>query len=421
MKRYIILLIAAAVCCFAACNKNRYVADVKELRLVGVAPTEGYSGSIVKVLGRNFSTILGENKVILNGKSAKIIEFTKDDITFIAPENGLGTYPVVVVVKNDTVSEGFVKFTYKKKPEKLYSVTTVAGTGANSMSDGLGTSAAVGGCEGLCFAPDGKLWFCQRNGGYAIRYYDPATSLVGTIASGTELPWGGGFDSKGDFYFAAKAVNKVFKVTPSGSVSEYSTGAALDNPMYVKFDSKDNLWVCCRNSNTVYKTKNGAALETITATGYYPTCIFIDSRDRVFFASTTNQCIYMINDGTVTKIAGCGSKPAKDSYDKSLESGDPLQAQIGAVGGIYIGKDNALYYTDFTCFTVMKIAPDADGDYSKGKISLLAGVPFNNAVVNGTSDIAKFKYPSGIAVSNDCKRVYVTEPTGFVIRMIDMN
>lgn len=420
MKKYIAILAAAAICWLSGCTQDDYVANVTELRLVGVSPAEGYSGSIVKVLGRNFSTSFGENKVIINGKSAKIIEFTKDDITFIAPDNERGTYPVVVVSQKDTISEGWVTFTYKQKPEKLYSVTTVAGTGANSLSDGLGTSAAVGGIEGLCFAPDGKIWFCQRNGGYAIRTYDPATSLVATVASGTELPWGGGFDSKGDFYFAAKAVNKVFKVTSSGAVSEYNTGAALNNPMYVKFDSKDNLWVCCRNTHTVYKTKDGAVLETYTADGYYPTAMYIDSKDRVFFASTNNACIYMIENGAVTKIAGVGTKPVKDTFAGSFASGNPMDAQIGAVGAITIAADGTLYYTDFTTFVVVKIVPDAEGDYSKGKISILAGLPYNNAVVNGKSDAAKFKYPSGIEVSPDGKKVYVSEPTGFVLRQIEL-
>ena len=164
MKRVIFLAFLTLLCA-TACNKNRYIANVTDLQLVSVSPREGYEGSLVKVLGRNFSTSFGENEVTINGVKAKLIDFSKDQITIIAPENEYGTYPVVVSTPKGTISHENVTFTYKKRPDKLYMVTTVAGNGANALKDDIGASASVGGVEGLCFAPDGTLWFCQRNEG----------------------------------------------------------------------------------------------------------------------------------------------------------------------------------------------------------------------------------------------------------------
>lgn len=403
-----------------ACNRDTYVANVTELQLVSLSPKEGYDGSIVKVLGRNFATSFGENEVTINGKVAKIIDFSKDQITVVAPENDFGTFPVVVTTPKGTISNEKVTFTYKKRPDKLFMVTTVAGNGSNSLNDDIGTSAAVGGVEGLCLAPDGSLWFCQRNGGYAIRSFNPATNMVTTIAMSPNLPWAGSFDSKGDFYYAAKADSKILKLS-GNTVSQYTCASSINNPMYVKFDSKDNMWIASRNNNTVYVEKDGSAIASYTGDKYYPACMDLDSKDRAFFGSPSLHTIMMIDtDGTVSKIAGNGAAPTKDTYSASLESGNPLEACIGNPGGLVIGNDGNMYFTDITTFTVMKIVPDPDGDFSKGKISILAGQPFSASVTNGTSDKAAFKYPSGIAISDDCKRIYVAEPTGYVIRMIDL-
>lgn len=419
MKRVIFLAFLTLLCA-TACNKNRYIANVTDLQLVSVSPREGYEGSLVKVLGRNFSTSFGENEVTINGVKAKLIDFSKDQITIIAPENEYGTYPVVVSTPKGTISHESVTFTYKKRPDKLYMVTTVAGNGANALKDDIGASASVGGVEGLCFAPDGTLWFCQRNGGYAIRSFNPATNMVKTIASSPKLPWGGGFDSKGDFYYAGKADNKIFKLS-GDTVSEYSSASILDNPMYVRFDSKDNMWIASRNNNTVYVEKAGNAIASYTDTDYFPTCLDIDSKDRVFFGSSKLHTIMMIDtDGSVRKVIGCGDAPNKESYSESLSNANPLEAQVGTLGGIAIGNDGCLYFTDISTFTVMKVEPGEDGNYDTGKISLLAGQPFSSSATNGTSDKASFKYPSGIAISDDCKRIYVAEPTAYVIRMIDL-
>jgi hypothetical protein len=36
-------------------------------------------------------------------------------------------------------------------------------------------------------------------------------------------------------------------------------------------------------------------------------------------------------------------------------------------------------------------------------------------------EIVKFQKRGGIVVSDDCKKIYVSEPTGYVLRMIDLS
>lgn len=423
MKRYLVFLMAVLLLALSACQK-KYVASVTDLRLVRVDPSSGYEGDLIRILGRNFSTAFGENHVYINGVEAKMVEFNKDQLTIVAPPNELGTYSVEVETPLGRVSREDLTFTYKKKPAKLYMVTTIAGNGSNTLKDEIGPSAALGQIEGLAWAPDkSAIWFCQRSAGNAVRTFNLSTQMVKSVVTGIPLPWGGDFDAAGDFYFPGKDAKKVYRIAKGGSSADEVTLPAsvkLDAPMYVKFDSKGNMWIASRGNNTVYKIKDGALVKAFTGDKYFPVALAVDSKDRVYFASTQDRGIFMIDGETVTKVAGTGTKPTKDDYEISLASG-PAGTNIGNIGGLYIAPDGTLYYTDYLTFTVMKIVPDAGGSYTSGKISIVAGLPFSAAIVNGTTDKAQFKYPSGIVVSDDGKRIYVSEPTSYLLRMIDLS
>ena len=424
MKRFTFLIMAALMLLGLSSCQKKYVASVTDLRLVRVDPSSGYEGDLIHILGRNFSTAFGENHVYINGVEAKMVEFNKDQLTIVAPPNELGTYSVEVETPLGRVSREDLTFTYKKKPAKLYMVTTVAGNGSDMIKDEIGTNAAIGRIEGLAWAPDkSTIWFCQRSAGYAVRTFNLSTQMVKTVVSGIQLPWGGDFDAAGDFYFPGKDAKKVYRIAKGGSSAEEVTLPAaveLNAPMYVKFDSKGNMWIASRGNHTVYKVKDGALVKAFTGEKYFPVALAVDSKDRVFFASTQDRGIFMIDGDAVTKVAGTGTVPTKDDYEISLASG-PAGTNIGNIGGLYITPDGTMYYTDYLTFTVMKIVPDASGSYTSGKISIVAGLPFSAAVVNGTTDKAQFKYPSGIVVSDDGKRIYVSEPTSFVLRMIDLS
>ena len=78
MKKNIIMTAMAAVAIplalLCACSGDEYVAKVTELKLVSVNPTNGYPGEIVKILGRNFSPVASQNKVVIAGEEARILE-----------------------------------------------------------------------------------------------------------------------------------------------------------------------------------------------------------------------------------------------------------------------------------------------------------------------------------------------------------
>lgn len=425
MKK-IFLLLMAALLGLASCQK-KYVASVDDLRVVRIDPAVGYEGCLINVLGRNFSTVFGENHVYINGKEARMVEFTANQLTVVAPLNDLGSYSVEVSTPLGYVASESLMFTYRKKPAKIYTVGTVAGNGRNEIRDDVGTVASIGQIEGLMWAPDGTLWFSQRSAGNAIRQFNPATLEVKTIVSGIDLPWGGDFDAGGDFYFAAKTTHKIYKIAKnSHSCEEFVVpGMVLDDPMYVKFDKEGFMWIASRDNHLVYKIMNGLIVKTYTRDSWYPVALAMDDKGRIYFASSSeltdaDNGVFMIDGDEVTKVIGSGIAPTLDNYENSV-AGGPSKVNMGIVGEMCIGSNGALYYTDFRTYTVMKVVPDANGDFTKGTVSIVAGLPFQPAVQNGPTDKAQFKYPSGIAVSEDCKKIYVAEPTGYVLRLIDLN
>ena len=70
----------ALVTLASACQEDKYVANVTELSLVRMDPESGYSGAIVKVLGRNFSEKAKDNVVLIGGKEAKVLDANKWDL-----------------------------------------------------------------------------------------------------------------------------------------------------------------------------------------------------------------------------------------------------------------------------------------------------------------------------------------------------
>ena len=86
----------ALVTLASACQDDKYVANVTELSLVRMDPESGYSGAIVKVLGRNFSEKAKDNVVLIGGKEAKVLDANKWDLTIVVPENDPAEYEVEV-------------------------------------------------------------------------------------------------------------------------------------------------------------------------------------------------------------------------------------------------------------------------------------------------------------------------------------
>lgn len=399
MKSTVSLIIAAILAgtLIVSCRNDRYVASVTELQLASVSPSTGYSGGIVKVLGRNFSEVFGENKVFVGELEAQVLEYNAWDLTIVLPAQAPGVYEITVQTPKGTVSG--LQFEYREKPEHEYVLSTIAG-GSTGFEDGNGADAKIHQPEGLAMDRGGNLWITQRGtSGHAIRRMDPNYNVTTVVE--TELPWHCVFDAAGDFYFTAKDKASVFKVTPEGELSAVTfTGGVLDNPMDVEFDNDGAMWIASRNNNVVYVVKDGAVKETYKVT--YPTCLALDAKGRMIIGSTTAGYMYMVEDGELVTIAGNGQYAKSDNPDGV--SGDTSTASVGQTNGVFAAKDGSIWFCDVSNQLVRKLSPDASGDYAKGRIET----------------IASGFYPSDVYVTDDCMRIYVSSATSHTIRLIEV-
>ena len=392
----------ALVTLASACQDDKYVANVTELSLVRMDPESGYSGAIVKVLGRNFSEKAKDNVVLIGGKEAKVLDANKWDLTIVVPENDPAEYEVQVTTPKGTA--GGIKFLYKEKPEHVYLASIYAGkVGTNASEDGVATSATFSSPEGIIPAGDGSYYILQR-GSFAIRKMDSFGRVTTVKTSGAELhhPWQGAVAPSGELYFCNKSSNQLMKMDAAGVVKAVS-GFTLQNPMGVKFDADGFGYLSNRNTDggQVIKFKDDAVVKIYSIP--MPTCSAVDAAGRVIVGTEDSGYLYMIDkDGEIKQIAGEGN--AKGSKGDGVP-GDLLgKSTIGKVNGIWCAKDGALYFCDVTAQAVRKLTPGAGGDYSKGKLET----------------IASGFWPSDVVVSEDCAKIFVTSATTNTIRLIEI-
>lgn len=393
-----------------------YLHTVK-LTTSSLAPARGKAGDEVTLSGEGFADMVEENVVSVNGKQAVVKSVTATTLTFVVPENPAGTYPVKVTVADKTVEN--LSFTYE---DFSYTVETVAGNSATTSTDGKGTAASFKFPQGLALAPNGDIWIAER-GNNVIRKMDQAYNVSTVAKSGTvtfNAPWQGDFDASGSYYVANKAVNNIIKVTQDGTCSVFATGTTFKSPMSVIFDGNDNMYVADRDNKAVKKiTPDGTVTNyDMSSLKAGPNCMAIDKKGRLFVGTGGTYQLHMFDtDGTLKTVFGTGVAPTAATYSDG-EPNDLSTATMGGTFGIAFGEDDVLYIADYTMQTIRTLAPNADGDYAKGTLKTIAGIPGTKGKVDGSALTATFNGPASILVLD---KIYVADEQNHLIRAITIN
>lgn len=388
------------------------------LTTTSLTPVTGNPGDEVVLTGEGFGNRPSDVKVTVNGKEAEVKEVTPSTLTIVIPENEPGKYPVVVTTEEKTVDN--LNFTYLDKT--TYTIATVAGSGSAGSTDGVGTAASFKFPETLSLAPDGSIWIVERNN--AVRRMDK-NSNVTTIASGSSFKssYSGAFDKDGNLYVANKDLKNIVKVTADGTTTVFTCQTTFLSPMGIAFDNDNCLYVADRDARKIFKlTIDGELRMTYDMSDEKqgPCAIAVDKKGRVLAANGSSFKLFMFEtDGTRRTIFGNGIKPTADIYSDG-EPGDLSKATMGIVfGSLSFDDSGTLYFGDWNCHTIRSLTPDANGDYSKGTLRTIAGLPLTPGKTDGAGQSATFKNPAGLLIIDNI--IYVADEQNNLIRSITIN
>lgn len=201
-------------------------------------------------------------------------------------------------------------------------VTTVAGNGTNTTTDGNGTAATFNTPVSVAVDAAGNLYVLEYWGG-VVRKITPAgdvTTLAGSsprgFADGTgpAAKFGSGYniaiDASGNLYVADSSNHRIRKITPTGVVTTLAgtgTPGAVDGP----------------GNSATFSSPGGVA---------------VDAHGNVYVADSGNSLLRRITPaGVVSTLAGQkGITGGQDGIGAAATFAQPLGLTINAAGTLYV-------------------------------------------------------------------------------------
>jgi DNA-binding beta-propeller fold protein YncE len=275
------------------------------------------------------------------------------------------------------------------------SVSTLIGTGAAGYSE-----QHVNNPYGLVIGPDGALYFCDLDN-QRIRRFDLRTRRTLTVAGNGQKGYAG-----------------------DGAAA---TGASLNMPHEIQFDSAGHLYIAERDSHVIRKVdaKTGI-ISTFAGTGSpgfsgdggpasnaqlrQPHSIAVNPSHRfLLICDIGNHRIRRVEfaTGMIDTFGGTGER--QPTTDGAALRGTPLNGPrtiaFDSSGDLYLAlrEGNAIYRVDGKSLTLHHVAGTGEQGYSGD---------------DGPARLARLAGPKGLAWSRDS--LYVADTENHVIRRIDV-
>ena len=322
-------------------------------------------------------------------------------------------------------------------------VTTLAGNGTMTFSDGSSNNASFSNLMGLATDSAGNIYVADSRNN-RIRKVSPDGTVTTIAGSGKD----GSADGKGtsaSFFFpvavAAGANGNVYvadthnslirKIAPDGLVTTLvgrnqpvkkdlsDSLQKLDNPYGIAVGKDGTIYFTDWAKDLVCKISPDGKLSEVAGDGspgsvdgkghaasfYLPEGIAVDGNNNLYIADCYNNTIRKIDpNGVVTTLAGRAFKRNQGS-----KNGKGATASFNHPCGIAVDKKGNVYVADVGNNKIRKITPD-------GMVTTYAGTGKRGAA-NGDANKASLNRPFGVAVDG-AGNVYVADYQNNLIRKI---
>lgn len=309
------------------------------------------------------------------------------------------------------------------------SVSTFAGDGTPGFANGAPSLARFKSPLGVAVDTSGQVFVADRDN-HSVRqigvFVDVSTFLQSV---GSES---GVFDSFGNLYVCEMDFFRILKVTPTGEVSTFAGGtfgfadgpgmsAMFKSPDGIAIDGSGNLYVADKDNQRIRKITPEGLVSTLAGNGttgfrdgkgslaffYFPSGVTLDRNGNLYVADAGNNRIRKITpDGTVTTLAGSGTRGFADGFGSAAMFATPRDVALDTIGNIYVA--------DAGNNRIRKITPE-------GLVSTLAGSSsanvFSGEYTDGPGNLAKFYGPGGLDLDIS-GNVYVADGGNHLIRKI---
>ena len=316
----------------------------------------------------------------------------------------------------------------------------VLGTAPPAWADAtIAEFPANGQPQQIVSGPDGALWFTLASPANDIGRITPdGTTIYYSIPTSSSFPQGIAAGPDGNLWFTEQVAGKVGKITPSGAITEYSTGGF---PTSITAGPDGNLWFTETNANKIGEITPGGTLTEypVPTASSQPTGIVAGPDGNLWFTEfNTDKIGEITTSGTITEyqIPTASSYPVHITVgpDDNLWFTERGANQIGRVttggaftefpiptannspNGITAGPDGALWFTELagkigritTSGTITEYTTPAGGSYPEG---ITAGPDGNMWFTEaGAGQIGRFSVP-GVA-TNPSGLTFPSQPVG---------
>lgn len=436
--------------------------------LTSFSPTSGTAGTSVTLTGTNFSTTVASNTVKFNGTAATVSAATATSLTVSVPAGATtGKITVQVGSQTATSADDFTLISAPAPTITSFSPTsgaagasvTIIGTNFSAsvvnnlvkFNDIVALPTAATATSLTVIAPEGgstgKITVqVGTQTATSVNDFVYTTTTISTLA-GTGLfgfvdgvgaaaqfnqPIGLAVDAAGNVYVADFENHRIRKVSPTGTVSTLAgdgtagfadgngTAAKFLGPRDIDVDASGNLYIADAFNNRIRKITPTGTVSTIAGDGTRgsadgngvsaqfdgPSGIAVDAAGNMYVADNINHRIRKITPtGTVSTLAGDTS-----TVGSSLGSTDEVgpEARFNVPNGIAVDAAGNVYVADTGNNRIRKITPD-------GTVSTLAGS--SSGFTDGVGTAARFNDPAGIALDAG-GNIYVADSDNNRIRKI---